>query len=88
MPLLFWCLFIYFFILNRQHWVSGTLPSLKSLDEADCQCPHSASYSTTVRTQGYCPRGIFAWPTQITSNKPSPTRDSGPKSKAYKMPVI
>ncbi len=25
-----------------------------------------------VRTQGHCPRGILAWPTQITSNTPSP----------------
>jgi hypothetical protein len=32
----------------------------------------SISFSMIVRPQGHCPRGIFAWPTQITSNKPSP----------------
>jgi hypothetical protein len=25
-----------------------------------------------LQTQGHCPGEIFAWPTQITSNKPSP----------------
>ncbi len=32
----------------------------------------SISYSMIVRTQVHSPRGIFAWSTQITSNKPSP----------------
>ncbi len=32
----------------------------------------STSYSMILRTQGHCLRGIYAWPTQITSNKPSP----------------
>ncbi len=32
----------------------------------------SKSYSMIVRTKVHCPRGIFAWPAQITSIKPSP----------------
>ena len=32
----------------------------------------SISYSMIVRTQRHCPWEIFAWPTQIISNKPRP----------------